>query len=120
MFDQPPSHPGEIIRDDILPSLGITRTALARQLGISPRRLADLLAERRPVTVDLALRLGTVLGYGPRYWLGMQAQYDIWKVETATPPRLEPITWRRPRPTRAAVPVLARGRAVDAPRPAAG
>lgn len=95
MLDHAPPHPGEIIRDDILPSIRLTKTALARRLGISVQKLNNLLAERQPVTVDLAMRLGAVLGYGPRYWLGVQIQHDIFLAETREPPRLEPITWRR-------------------------
>ena len=76
--------------------MGITKAALAKRLGISSRVLTDLLAEKRSVTVDLALRLGAVVGYGPRYWLGLQIQYDIWRTDTARPIRLEPIVWRRP------------------------
>lgn len=95
MYEHAPPHPGEIIRDDILPSLGLTKTALAKRLGISVQRLNNLLSERQPVTVDLAMRLGAVLGYGPRYWLGVQIQHDIWRTETHEPIRLEPIVWRR-------------------------
>lgn len=96
MDENAPQHPGEILREDILPAMGITKAALAKRLGISSRVLADLLAEKRSVTVDLALRLGAVVGYGPRYWLGLQIQYDIWRTDTARPIRLEPIVWRRP------------------------
>lgn len=95
MLDHVPPHPGEIIREDIFPSLGLTRTTLAKRLGISAQRLNNLLAERQPVTVDLAMRLGAVLGYGARYWLGVQIQHDIWRAETEPPPRLKPIVWRR-------------------------
>jgi antitoxin HigA-1 len=90
-----PPHPGEILRDDIFPALAISKAALARQLGISARKLGSLLAERTPVTVDLALRLGTVLGYGPRYWLGLQMHHDIWLTEQPNTLKLKPLTWRR-------------------------
>ncbi len=95
MYDNAPPHPGEIIRDDIFPALAMTKTDFARRLGISVHRLNNLLAERQPVTLDLALRLGTVVGYGPRYWLGVQIQHDIWRAEQEQPVRLKPIVWRR-------------------------
>jgi antitoxin HigA-1 len=76
-----PPHPGEVLRDDIFPRLGLTRVALAKQLGIGIRRLAALLAERAPITLDLARRLGVLLGHGPRYWLGLQMHYDVWQAD---------------------------------------
>lgn len=84
--DVSPPHPGEILREDILPRLGLTRLALAQRLGISTRILSAFLNERRPVTLDLAIRLGSCLGHGARYWLGLQAQYDMWhaaQIETS-------------------------------------
>lgn len=95
MYDHAPPHPGEILRDDILPSLGLSKSAFAKRLGISVQRLNNLLAERQSVTVEIAKRLGAVVGYGPRYWLGVQIQHDIWRAETEEPMRLEPIVWRR-------------------------
>ena len=93
--DNAPPHPGETLREDILPALQISRTALARQLGISPRKLTGLLAERVTVTVDLALRLGTVIGYGARYWLGLQMHYDVWLAEQPTTLTVKPLEWHR-------------------------
>lgn len=76
--EEPPPHPGDILRDDILPLLGLSRVKVARALGIGPRKLSSVIAGKTPVTLDLALRLGTVLGHGPRYWLGLQMQHDLW------------------------------------------
>ena len=83
--DEAPPHPGEVLRDDVFPKLAMTRKALAAALGIGPRKLSDLMGERRPVTWDLALRLGVVLGHGSRYWLGLQAQHDMWRVMQPVP-----------------------------------
>jgi antitoxin HigA-1 len=93
--DVAPPHPGEILRDDILPRLRLSRTALAKRLGIGPRRLANILAERTPVTLDLARRLGLVLGHGPRYWLGLQMQYDIWQADQPVVLAVTPLVSRR-------------------------
>lgn len=90
-----PPHPGEILRDDILPLLGLTRAALARKLGVTPRRLANLLAERSPITADLAQRLGIVLGHGPRYWLGLQMQHDVWLTTQPLDVPVTPLKWTR-------------------------
>ena len=89
-----PPHPGEILREDYLPSIAMTRAALARHLGISRRMLGDLLNERRPISFDLAQRLGGALGTGTRYWIGLQAQHDVWLAERSDAPRILPVAWR--------------------------
>jgi antitoxin HigA-1 len=96
MRDVAPPHPGEVLREDVLPALGLTRAALARKLKITPRRLANLLSERAPMTADLAVRLGTVLGHGARYWLGLQMQHDIWVTSQPLDEPLTPVKWTRP------------------------
>ncbi|MEM9028401.1 MAG: HigA family addiction module antitoxin [Pseudomonadota bacterium] len=73
-----PPHPGEILREDILPQLKMTRREFAAQLGVSRRRLSELLLERRTITAELAARLDRALGLGVHYWLGLQFQYDLW------------------------------------------
>lgn len=92
----PPPHPGEILREDLLPRSRLSRAALARHLGISLRALTDLLAERRPVTLDLALRLGAALGSGARYWLGLQIQHDLWRADHGAAVEVKPVVWPRP------------------------
>lgn len=79
-------HPGEILREEVLPRMALAEIELARRLELPPDRLADLLAERAPVTTDLANRLGTVVGFGSRYWQGLQKQYDLWHRHFPTPP----------------------------------
>lgn len=73
-----PTHPGELLREEILPAIGLTQEAFARRLGVSRRTVSELLHERRPVTVDMAIRLGTLLGNGPGLWLRMQQAIDVW------------------------------------------
>ena len=72
----PPIHPGEYIRE-ALDDLGITQAALAKTLGISSMRISHLVREERPVTAELALRLGQAFGQSPQYWLNLQADYDL-------------------------------------------
>ena len=95
--DEAPPHPGEILRDDILPVLGLSRVKIARALGIGTRKLSLLLNERTPITLDLALRLGTVLGQGARYWLGLQMQHDLWQAAQPVQLKLTPVDWTRAR-----------------------
>lgn len=73
-----PTHPGAILREDVLPSLGVSKAAFARSIHISRPMLYDILNENRPITTAMALRLGKVLGNGPNVWIGMQQRYDLY------------------------------------------
>jgi addiction module HigA family antidote len=73
----PPMHPGELLREDVLPALGRPKTEIARLLGVSRQTLYDILAERQPVTPVMALRLGKLCGNGPDLWLNLQKRYDL-------------------------------------------
>lgn len=73
-----PATPGEILREDIFPALGITQDEFARRLGVSRSTINDVLLEKRPTTVDMAWRLGRLLGNGARFWIALQAQVDAW------------------------------------------
>ncbi len=72
-----PTHPGEILREDVLPALDITKTRFAELLHVSRQTLYDLLGEKQPVTPQMALRLGRLLGNGPEIWLRLQGAYDL-------------------------------------------
>ncbi len=72
-----PIHPGEILREDVLPALGRPKTEIARLLGISRQTLYDILNEKQPVTATMALRLGKLCGDGPEIWLNLQKRYDL-------------------------------------------
>ena len=72
-----PVHPGELLREDILPALGRSKTEIARLMGISRQTLHELLAEKQPVTVPMALRLAKLIGDTPEVWLNMQRAYDL-------------------------------------------
>jgi len=74
-------HPGEVLREDVLPALGLSVTEVARQLGVSRQSLHRIMAGRQPVTVEMALRLGRFCGNGPALWLRLQQAYDLWQAE---------------------------------------
>ena len=76
-----PTHPGQILRENVLPALGLTQKELADHLGASHLAVSELLSEERGVTPDMAIRLGKLLGNGPRIWLHMQQRVDIWVLE---------------------------------------
>ena len=78
----PPIHPGEYLRE-ILKDMALTQVALADALGISAMRVSHLLKGDRPVTAELALRLGQAFGQSPQYWLNLQADYDLKIAKTA-------------------------------------
>lgn len=77
-----PTHPGEILRDDIFPALKRTKTELAELLGISRQTLYDILNERQPVTAQMALRIGKLTGSTPELWLNLQHAFDLRLAET--------------------------------------
>ena len=80
-LNRPPTHPGEILREDVLPSLGMSISEAARQLGISRQQLHRILASTHPITPQMALRIGKFAGNGPGLWLRMQQNYDIWHAD---------------------------------------
>ena len=72
-----PAHPGEILREDILPSLALSKTAMAEALGISWQTLYDILNEKQPVTAEMAVRFGKLFGNGARFWVNLQRSHDL-------------------------------------------
>jgi addiction module HigA family antidote len=76
-----PTHPGEMLREDVLPALGLSISEAARRLGISRQQLHRVLACTHPITTEMALRIGKFAGNGPDIWLRMQLSYDLWHAE---------------------------------------
>ena len=76
-----PTHPGAVLRDDVLPALGVTVSRAASELGVSRQFLHRILAAKAPVTVEMALRLGKWCGNGPHVWIALQRDHDVWKAE---------------------------------------
>jgi antitoxin HigA-1 len=78
-----PTHPGALLRDEVLPALGVSVSQAAEQMQITRQTLHRILAERSAVTAAMALRLGKFCGNGPALWLGMQNLHDLWHEERA-------------------------------------
>jgi addiction module HigA family antidote len=76
-----PTHPGAVLREDVLPALNMSKTAIADALGISRQHLYDILGEKKPVSPEVAVRLGKAFGNSADIWLGMQAAFDAWRAE---------------------------------------
>ena len=75
-------HPGEILKDE-LEELGITPTAFAREIAVPPNRVSQIIAGKRSITGDTALRFGHWFGADPQFWLNLQAQYDLVQADRA-------------------------------------
>jgi addiction module HigA family antidote len=92
-----PTHPGALLREDIIPVTGRSVAEIAGLLGISRQHLYDILGERKPVSPNVAVRLGKLFGDGAGIWTRMQAAYDTWHAE-----RTEDVRKIRPLKIRAA------------------
>lgn len=75
-----PTHPGAILREDILPSIGISQAALADYLGVSRLTVSEILLEKRAISAEMALRISKTIGGSPESWLQMQSAVDLWDV----------------------------------------
>ncbi len=70
-------HPGEILREDVLPESGLSVSAAARALGVSRQMLHDIVSERRPLSAAMCLRISRLFGSSPEMWMRLQATYDL-------------------------------------------
>jgi addiction module HigA family antidote len=78
---RPPTHPGILLREDVLPALNLSVSEAARQLRVTRQTLHRVLAGKSGVSADMALRLGKFCGNGPGLWLRLQQVYDLWYAE---------------------------------------
>ena len=88
-----PTHPGEVLREDVLPALKMTQAELARRLGVSRLSVSELLHEKRALSPDMAIRIATLTNTTPESWLRMQQALDLWEL-TQQPKRyrhIEPV-----------------------------
>ena len=79
-----PTHPGVLLAEIVFPATELSKTEIAKRLGVSRQTLHDLLAGRQPVTPQMAVRLGKFLGNNPAVWLDMQVSHDLWHAQRAT------------------------------------
>ena len=92
-----PTHPGELLREETLPAVGLSQAELADRLGVSRRTVNDLVHERRSVNPDLAHRLARVFDTTPEFWLRLQEAVDVWETLQANRDkydRLKPLRYR--------------------------
>ena len=77
MKDMAPLHPGEVLLEEFMKPLGISQNRLGRELGVSPRRINEIVNGKRRITADTALRLSAYFGNSASFWLGLQMDYDL-------------------------------------------
>lgn len=72
-----PVHPGEVLLEEFLKPMGLSQNRLALDIGVPPRRINEIVLEKRRITADTALRLSRYFGTSPQFWLGLQTDYDL-------------------------------------------
>lgn len=80
--------PGEILDEEFLKPMAITQYRLAKDIGVPPRRINEIVKGQRGITADTALRLGRYFGMAPQFWLNLQSHYDLEKVQEQLADRL--------------------------------
>lgn len=80
--------PGEILDEEFLKPMAITQYRLAKDIGVPPRRINEIVKGQRGITADTALRLGRYFGMAPQFWLNLQSHYDLEKVQEQLAGRL--------------------------------
>jgi addiction module HigA family antidote len=73
----PPVHPGEILQEEFLSPLGVSQYRLAKEMSVPPRRINEIVRGSRSISADTALRLARYFGTSERFWLNLQARYDL-------------------------------------------
>ena len=82
-------HPGEVLREEFLTPLNLSQNRVARDINVPPRRINEIVLGKRAVTADTALRLARYFGTSERFWLGLQADYDLEEARRALGARLD-------------------------------
>lgn len=88
-----PPHPGEYLREDILPQLNMPLKDLAEHLGVSRPTLSKLVNEKADMSTKMAIRLGQAFRNGARFWLALQLQYDLWQEQNKDCIEVSPLDW---------------------------
>lgn len=85
-----PPHPGETLKEDVLPALGLTVTEAAEQLGVARVTLSRMINGHAAISADIAIRLSQWLGGTAEIWLRLQLQYDLWHAEKNSKIKIKP------------------------------
>jgi addiction module HigA family antidote len=87
----PNVHPGEVLLEEFLKPMGLSQNALARAIGVPPRRINEIVLGKRGVSADTAVRLAPALRTSERFWLGLQADYDLEEAQASLGDRIKSI-----------------------------
>ena len=90
-----PVHPGEVLREDFMVPLGLSANSLARELGVTPARINEIVRGRRGITAETALRLARYFGTDPEGWMNLQNRYELAIAEREAAQSLKAIQPRR-------------------------
>jgi len=85
----PPIHPGKILLEEFLEPMGISQYRLAKDMSVPPRRINEIVHQKRAITADTALRLGIFFDMSPQFWMNLQSRYDLEKAEDMLEGRLK-------------------------------
>lgn len=88
----PPSHPGEVLREDFIEGFTITQNKLAVAIGVPPRRINEIVHAKRGITADTTLRLGRYFGVEAQFWLNLQTRHDLEITEDLVASEIEAIS----------------------------
>jgi len=91
MIARRPTHPGEVLREEYMPELGLSVAKLAAMLGVSRQSVNELVHERRSLSPDMALRLARLFDVSPQYWLNLQRNVDLWDTFNSSREAIESI-----------------------------
>jgi addiction module HigA family antidote len=84
-----PIHPGKILLEEFLKPMGISQYRLARDTSVSPRRINEIVHQKRAITADTALRLGVFFNMSPHFWMNLQSRYELEKTEDCLEEKLK-------------------------------
>ena len=87
--DIQPVHPGEVLLEEFLMPIGLSQNRLANEISVPPRRINEIVLQKRRITADTALRLAKYFGTSPQFWMGLQTDYDLDVAEDELGDRLE-------------------------------
>ena len=87
----PPTHPGEMLREDFMPDFDLSTSSMAKALCVSRQTINEILRERRSITPSMSLRLSRLFGNSPEFWLNVQHAWDLWDSEQRFKNELEQI-----------------------------
>lgn len=94
MTKMKPIHPGEILLEEFLEPMGISQNLLARETGMSPRRVNEIVLGKRAITGDTAIRLGKLFGIEPEFWMNLQSRFDLETAEDQFDPKIKILVGR--------------------------